>query len=312
MDKLCVIGEALIDFIPSETGKKLKNVSGFLKMPGGSVANVAAAYSACGHNSMILTQLGNDAFGDFLIDCMNRAHIDTSYILQSDEFDTSLAFVSLDENGDRDFKFYRKTAADLQYDPSNITENILDDCKMIHFCSVDLVDSKMKKAHLKLIDLAKNNHITISFDPNLRFSLWPDEKSLFDTVHEFIPYADILKISEEEVEFLSQGNHNEFICSCLDTCKILLVTKGADGAVLYTKNHKIEINGVEVDVKDTMGAGDAFIGSFLAKLADLNTSIELLTYDELYELLVFANKYAAYSTTKLGALSSMPSIDELR
>lgn len=310
-NKLTVIGEALIDFIPLEKGRKLKDVSGFLKMPGGSVANVAAAYKACGYDSKILTQLGNDAFGNFLIDCMNEAHIDTSYIRQSDEYDTSLAFVSLDENGNRDFKFYRKTAADLHYREEMIPTDILDDGSFIHFCSVDLVDSEMKQAHKKLIQMAKKQNVYVSFDPNLRFSLWPSEKQLYETVHEFLPYADIIKISDEEIDFLSQGKHESFIQECLKTCQILLITKGASGAELYTNDQHLHVNGLIVDVKDTTGAGDAFIGFFLAKLTEKNQLMSEITQDDMMKILEFANSYAAYTTTKLSGISAMAPAEEI-
>ena len=198
--KLCVIGEALIDFIPQRKGCSLQEVEGFTRVAGGAPANVAGAVAKMGVPAMVLTQLGKDAFGDHIIASLKESGIDTSHILQSDQYDTSLSFVSLREDGNRDFKFYRRTAADLQYGPENITADLLDDCGMVHFCSVSLVESPMKQAHRALLELAKQKGVLVSFDPNLRFSLWDDKDALYRTVHEFLPYADILKLSDEELE----------------------------------------------------------------------------------------------------------------
>ena len=152
--KLCVIGEALIDFIPQRKGCDLKDVEGFSRVAGGAPANVAGAVAKLGVPAMVLTQLGKDAFGDHIIESLKESGIDTSHILQTSAYDTSLSFVSLREDGNRDFKFYRRTAADLQSGPENIHEHLLDDCGLVHFCSVSLVDSPMKQAHRALLELA--------------------------------------------------------------------------------------------------------------------------------------------------------------
>ncbi|MEG0734501.1 PfkB family carbohydrate kinase, partial [Anaerorhabdus sp.] len=165
MKKLCAIGEALIDFIPNEKGKRLKDVTSFRQVPGGAPANVAASVSRLNGESILLTKLGEDAFGDRIIESLIDSGINTAYIKRSSTKDTSLAFVSLSDDGNRDFKFYRKTAADLDYSPNDIPVDVLDDCGVIHFCSVSLVDSPMKEAHKKLIEIANDKNILISFDP---------------------------------------------------------------------------------------------------------------------------------------------------
>lgn len=168
-NKLCGIGEALIDFIPDVKGERLKDVPSFTRVAGGAPANVIGAVTKLGIPSKMLTKLGDDPFGDYIIDVLNDAGIDTSNIERDQEGETALAFVSLAADGNRDFKFYRKNSADLRYSVDDIPENILDDCGMIHFCSVDLVESPMKEAHKKLIDMAIEQGVKVSFDPNLRF-----------------------------------------------------------------------------------------------------------------------------------------------
>ena len=202
-NKLCGIGEALIDFIPDVKGERLKDVPSFTRVAGGAPANVIGAVTKLGIPSKMLTKLGDDPFGDYIIDVLNDAGIDTSNIERDQEGETALAFVSLAADGNRDFKFYRKNSADLRYSVDDIPEDILDDCGMIHFCSVDLVESPMKEAHKKLIDMAIEQGVKVSFDPNLRFSLWDDLDALKKTVNDFIPYADIIKISDEELEFIT-------------------------------------------------------------------------------------------------------------
>ena len=313
--KLCVIGEALIDFIPQRKGCSLQEVEGFTRVAGGAPANVAGAVAKMGVPAMVLTQLGKDAFGDHIIASLKESGIDTSHILQSDQYDTSLSFVSLREEGNRDFKFYRRTAADLQYGPENITEDLLDDCGMVHFCSVSLVESPMKQAHRALLELAKQKGVLVSFDPNLRFSLWDDKDALYRTVHEFLPYADILKLSDEELEFITGEKDIKNALPSLFAygCKCIVYTQGKDGATLYRRNDSISAKGHQVHVVDTTGAGDSFIGAFLycllkENISDLeNVSLELLKHH-----LEFANLYAAHTTTMAGALAAMADPVQLR
>lgn len=309
MKTLCTIGEALIDFIPEAKGMRLKDVTTFKKAAGGAPANVAAAVSRLGGKSKIITQLGEDAFGDYLEETMKEAGIDTSDVLRTKHGDTALAFVSLAQDGNRDFKFYRRTSADLMLEADKITEDMLKDCGIVHFCSVDLVESPMKQAHKKLIELALQQQTIISFDPNLRLSLWDSEEALKETVKEFIPSAHILKISDEELEFITGCKTIEEALPHLFVGNVtyLIYTLGKDGAQLYRKDSSmVQVSGNVVEVKDTTGAGDSFIGAFLFKL--LQHGIQRfyeLSDEELREDLAFSNVYAAHTTTKEGAISAM-------
>ena len=202
-NKLCGIGEALIDFIPEVKGQRLKDVPSFKRVAGGAPANVVGAVTKLSIPSKFLTKLGDDPFGDYIVEVLDEAGIDTSNIARDKEGETALAFVSLASDGNRDFKFYRKNSADLRYSVEDIPTDILNDCGMIHFCSVDLVESPMKEAHKKLIDMAIAQNVKVSFDPNLRFSLWDDLDQLKETVNDFLKYADIIKISDEELEFIT-------------------------------------------------------------------------------------------------------------
>ncbi|NBK97645.1 MAG: carbohydrate kinase [Erysipelotrichia bacterium] len=313
--KLCAIGEALIDFIPNKKGTRLKDVVSFTRAVGGAPANVAGAVAKLGMPAKFLSKLGNDAFGHHIIEVLDQVGIETQKIMLSDEYETSLAFVSLAEDGNRDFKFYRKHSADLQFSDDDISENELDDCGIIHFCSVSLVDSPMKKAHRKLIDMAIKQNVFVSFDPNLRMSLWEDECQLKETVRAFLPYADIIKISDEELEFITGKQKVEEALPMIfaNRCQYFIYTKGKDGVELYTRDGKrIDSKGYSVDVVDTTGAGDSFIGAFIyCLLKDHVDHLEEVSEEVLKKYLDFSNLYAAHTTSKEGALSAMATMEEI-
>ncbi len=313
-NKLCGIGEALIDFIPEVKGQRLKDVPSFTRVAGGAPANVVGAVTKLGIPSKFLTKLGDDPFGDYIVEVLDQAGIDTSNIERDQEGETALAFVSLAADGNRDFKFYRKNSADLRYNVEDIPTDVLDDCGMIHFCSVDLVESPMKQAHKKLIDMAIAQNVKVSFDPNLRFSLWDDLDQLKETVNEFLDYADIIKISDEELEFITgYTDIKDAVPGLLSKrAKYVVYTKGKDGAEVYTKDGVVEASGYTVDVRDTTGAGDSFIGAFLyCLLRDEVEDLNSVSKEILHSYLDFANAYAANTTTKEGALAAMADAQEV-
>lgn len=313
-NKLCGIGEALIDFIPEVKGQRLKDVTSFTRVAGGAPANVVGAVTKLGIPSKFLTKLGDDPFGDYIVEVLDQAGIDTSNIERDQEGETALAFVSLAADGNRDFKFYRKNSADLRYNVEDIPTDVLDDCGMIHFCSVDLVESPMKQAHKKLIDMAIAQNVKVSFDPNLRFSLWDDLDQLKETVNEFLDYADIIKISDEELEFITgYTDIKDAVPGLLSKrAKYVVYTKGKDGAEVYTKDGVVEASGYTVDVRDTTGAGDSFIGAFLyCLLRDEVEDLNSVSKETLHSYLDFANAYAANTTTKEGALAAMADAQEV-
>lgn len=315
MQKLCAIGEAILDFIPETKGQRLKDVTSFKRVCGGAPANVAGAVAKLGGKSKFITKLGEDAFGDHILECFHACHIDTSAILRTKDADTSLAFVSLANDGNRDFMFYRRHCADKQLAADEIQADALKDCGILHFCSVSLIEAPIKYAHKKLIDMAIQEGVSISFDPNLRLSLWEDEEALRSSVKEFMVYADILKISDEELSFISGYDTIEEALPFFfeHRCKYLIYTMGKDGATIYHKDGTvIHDDGFCVNVRDTTGAGDSFIGAFLYQLlAHDQCDLSHVSDEQLAQYLRFANAYAAYTTTREGALDAMATADEI-
>ena len=314
MKKLCAIGEALIDFIPEKKGLRLKDVQRMKRVAGGAPANVAASVARLGGQSKFITQLGNDAFGQHILEVFEHVGIDTSDICFTDDYHTALAFVSLAADGNRDFLFYRKECADVMMSPTQISETAMDGCGALHFCSVDLVDSPMKQSHRKLVDMAKQQNAIVSFDPNVRLNLWDSEEACRTAILEFLPDADIIKISDEELEFISGYTKIEDALDFFfkDRCSLLVYTMGKDGAAIYRKNKtKVTAAGYQVNVFDTTGAGDSFIGAFLYRLLAEDTALGEYSDAQLESFLTFANLYAAHTTTKEGAIDAMASMEEL-
>lgn len=312
-DTLIAIGEALIDFIPNETGCDFENVTSFHPKVGGAPANVCGAFSVLGGKSKIITQLGDDPFGRKIEKELKNFGIDTSLISFTDKANTALAFVSLEKNGNRTFSFYRNPSADMLFDKEQITDNMFDDAYALHFCSISLGDFPMKEAHKAAIEIAAKKDTIISFDPNLRFPLWKSKEELNKTVHEFIPLSDIIKISDEELAFLTGEEEIENALPQLFTgnVKLIIYTCGSKGAYAYTKTQKAFSPCQKVNAIDTTGAGDGFIGSFLFGLKSLEKTkdtLEKITKEELEKMLHFSNQFCGESVQHNGAIDSYKKI----
>lgn len=311
--RLIAIGEALIDFIPNRTGCDFDEVTGFAPKVGGAPANVCGAFSRLGGTSMIITQLGDDPFGKKIIHEFEYYGIDTLAVSLTDMANTALAFVSLEKDGNRTFSFYRKPSADMLLNPDQIKEKWFREAYALQFCSVSLGDFPMKDAHYKAIEYARKNKSIISFDPNLRFPLWNDLNKLKSRVNEFIPMCDILKISDEELEFITgEDDIQSAVPALFDKgVKLILFTCGSKGAYAFTRNFMAFSPSLSVKAVDTTGAGDGYIGSFLWMLKEKNITLENLNEIDkstLVECLEFSNKFCALSVQKEGAIASYPKL----
>ncbi len=314
MKTILSIGEALIDFIPAQKGCALKDNAVFERVCGGAPANVAAAAALLGAPAKLITQLGNDSFGDYICEVLKDAGVDTSCIQRTDKAHTALAFVALAADGNRDFSFYRNPSADMLLESTQLQEEWFSDCGVLHFCSVDLIDAPVKDAHRRAISLAKEKGALISFDPNIRLPLWNDSNACKKTVNEFIEFADILKISDEELEFITGEHDMERAAPALFQrgVKLILFSRGKHGARILTPGFTVSAENVNVTAADTTGAGDAIIGAFLFCLVQSNiTDIPAVSEKDMQEMLNFANYYSAYSVTGKGAIASYATFDKI-
>lgn len=316
MKKLIGIGEALIDFIPGETGKSIQQVKAFKPAVGGAPANVCGAFTKLGGKSDFITQLGNDPFGDKIIAEFKAWGIGCEHIVRTHEANTSLAFVALKEDGNREFSFYRNPGADMLLQPDAIKEQWFLDGYGLHFCSVSLQECPMKEAHKRAIAYGKRNNMLISFDPNVRLNLWKDREALKKVILEFLPSANIVKISDEELEFITGTadiNKAKEILFQGDV-KVIVYTKGAKGAEAYTKKAMASITGTPMNAVDTTGAGDGFIGAFLYQLWRDNVSVErleALSEEALKTYLEFSDAFSGQSVMKEGAIASYPNQEQM-
>lgn len=317
MKKVIAIGEALIDFIPHEKGRALNDVENFLRVPGGAPLNVAAAVAKLGGKSQMLTKLGQDGFGDAILNEVKPLGVDVSRISRTNEANTALAFVSLREDGERDFSFYRNPSADMLLSAEEICVEDFNEKDILHFCSVSLIDAPIKEAHRRAIEIAKEKGCLISFDPNVRLPLWKNPEDCRKAILEFLPLSNIVKISDEELEFITGIKDEKEALDFLLTgdVKVIIYTKGTNGAEFITKERVIFSPSFKVSAQDTTGAGDSFIGAFLFKLLENEVNldgIDKLSCDTIRDYLLFANHYAAYSTTKKGAIASYANLEEIQ
>lgn len=313
MFDLYTIGEVLIDFIAQESNLKVRDVKAFEKKCGGAPANVAFIYANLTKlNSNLVSVVGNDEFGHYIKNYLNKKGVNTKHLTSTNEANTALAFVSLDENNDRSFVFYRDVCADLTLHPKHINFEV-EKNSMLHFCSLNLSTQNTIDAHIKLIEKIQNENGLISFDPNLRLNMWSDLNQLKTIVNKFIKYCDILKLSKEEIDiiFSNKITNIEDIFKLYPNVKVILVTDSSNPAKLYTKKLSVNYQSQnKYKVIDTTGAGDCFIGSFLAFLSQYNVSKDKL--DEYFEVkenalnaLKYASEIATYSTSIKGAMNDV-------
>ncbi|MTL83468.1 carbohydrate kinase, partial [Turicibacter sanguinis] len=298
MKKVIAIGEALIDFIPQQKGVALKDVEGFVRVPGGAPLNVAAAVAKLGGRAQMLTKLGVDGFGDAILEEVKPLGVDVSRISRTNEANTALAFVSLKEDGERDFSFYRNPSADMLLSAEEICEEDFEEGIILHFCSVSLIDAPIKEAHKKAIEYTTKHNGIISFDPNVRLPLWKTPEACRQAILEFLPLSNIVKISDEELEFITGIKDEQEALKSLfvGQVEVVIYTKGTEGAEFITKERNISVPSFKVKAEDTTGAGDSYIGSFLYQVSKAATNLEeLVNLDEakVVEILTFSAATAA-------------------
>lgn len=307
MSVVCM-GEVLIDFTALETGVSVGEVSRFQKNPGGAPANVAVAVKRLGGNSAFISQVGDDPFGYYLAGVLEKEGIDLRGLRFTNQARTMLAFVSLDSTGDRSFSFYRHPSADMLLRPEDIAFDVIDDYEAFHFGSITMISEPSKSATLAAVEYAKKQKKLISYDPNLRLNLWPDAESARAGMMLGFDYANVVKVSDEEVRFLTGGDHIEALWR--ESMKLLIVTHGADGSSAHTRDFSVHVPGQAVKAVDTTGAGDAFVGAILTGLLKRAKRTRLKFKDQaaLAQLLYFANSVGALATTKRGAIPALPNV----
>ena len=312
MYDVAALGELLIDFTCLST-----DADGYPTMaahPGGAPANYLAALTKFGAKTAMIGKVGSDAFGRLLIKTLKGTGIDTRGMLVSDDVFTTLAFVTLDDSGDREFSFARKPGADTQLRFDEIDLSVIDASKVLHFGTLSMTNEPARDATYKAVEYAAGHGKLISFDPNLRKPLWDDLDEAKRQMLWGLRHADVVKISDEETEFLFSLAPEEAAKHIIDSfgVRLVYVTCGAEGCFYRTKTASGFVKALSgIAVKDTTGAGDIFGGSAMYGLLRAGGVPEKLTTEELENIVSFACASAGLSTTKAGGISSVPELGEV-
>jgi fructokinase len=307
-DVVCM-GELLIDFVSTESGVSLVDAPAFKKAAGGAPANVAVGLSRLGVPSAFMGKVGDDEFGRFLAQTLEENGVDTMPLVFSKDARTALAFVSLAADGERDFMFYRHPSADMLFEPNEVDADAIRRAKVFHYGSISLIGEPSRSATLHALRLAQDAGLMISYDPNLRLALWPEEEAARKGMMLGWEHAQVVKASTEELRFLT--GERDLVRSVKQlwhpALRLLVATMGRDGCHYFTEKADRRVPGFEVDAIDTTGAGDGFVAGMLMGL--VRRPAIWKDKAALEEVLVFANAVGALTTTKLGAIPALPTLN---
>lgn len=308
MFDIVALGELLIDFTyhsRSENGTRL-----FEQNPGGAPANVLCAASNLGLKTSFIGKVGKDMHGEYLRKVLEEKGVDTSGLISAEDVFTTLAFVELSETGERKFSFARKPGADTCLCVSEVKRELTEACKIFHFGSLSLTNEPSRSATIEAVKSAKKAGAIISYDPNYRAPLWSSEREAAEIMQSVLQYADIVKISDEEVGLITGKSSLEAAASHLFQMGIscAVVTLGSNGAYSAVKGASVLVSVPDVPVVDTTGAGDAFWGGFLYQLAVSGLRPNELHEKQLLDFTEFANAVATLCVQKRGGIPAMPTI----
>jgi fructokinase len=298
-------GELLIDFVSTQSGVTLGEAPAFQKAPGGAPANVAVGVARLGYRAGFLGQVGDDDFGHFLADTIAEAGVDVGGLRFSSEARTALAFVSLRSDGERSFMFYRHPSADMLWRPEDVDREYLAGARIFHHGSISLINEPSRSATLAAIEYARATGALISYDPNLRLALWPSVEAARAGMLAAWPMADLIKVSEEELEFLTGEADIARAARSLwsERLKLLVVTRGRAGCMYFTPDSSGTAPAFTVIPVDTTGAGDGFVAGLLAGLLDGGLSWDAANLERALRL---GNAVGALATTQKGAIPALP------
>ncbi len=305
------LGELLIDF--TESGISKNGMKLFEQNPGGAPANLLTAVSHMGYKTAMVGKIGLDMHGGFLKKTLEREGICTDYIVEDDSVFTTLAFVAINENGERHFSFARKPGADTCLSLSELNRQVIQDCRIFHFGSLSLTDEPARTATIEAVQTAKSAGACISFDPNYRASLWKKESEAVQTIQSVLPYVDILKISDGESALLTGKTDLQQAAGELlrKGPKLVAITLGSQGVYLANHESHEQISGFLAEVVDTTGAGDSFWGGFLSEYLKYQTDMEAMAWDNWRACAKFGNAAASLCVQKRGGIPAVPTKKEV-
>ena len=304
-DVVC-LGELLIDFVPTVTGTDLIATPGFKKAPGGAPANVAAGLARLGRSSAFMGMVGDDPFGHYLAQVLREVGVDVTPLRYSSTARTALAFVSLRADGEREFMFYRHPSADMLFAPEDVDAAAIRNARALHFGSISLIAETSRRATLHAVALAREAGVWVSYDPNLRLALWPDADTARRGLLQGMAEADVIKLSEDEVEFLIGSSEPEAARRKLwhEGLRLMVITHGSGGCHYLSERFEGDVASFPVTAVDATGAGDAFVAGLLQGLLAAPGSLD--DEQQLRDLCRFANAVGALTTQERGAIPALP------
>lgn len=310
MIDITAVGEILIDL--TQSGVNELGIPVFAANPGGAPANLAVAAARLGAKSAFIGKVGTDSYGTFLRNTLIDNKVDVTGMITDPVSRTTLAVVALDKSGERTFSFYRDPSADVNLRSDEIADEQLKNTKFLHFGSVSLTTDPARSATLHAAKTARQYGATISYDPNYRASLWSDEATAIQRMLEPLSMVDVLKVSDEELPLLTGTTDLEKGSQILadKDIALVLVTLGPNGAYYRFGSHTGHVPGVKVKVGDTNGAGDTFFGAALSQLCKFERLSDI-SVPELEQIITIANKAAAITTSRHGAIPAMPTYSEV-
>ncbi|KRA42474.1 carbohydrate kinase [Pseudoxanthomonas sp. Root630] len=316
--KIVCFGEALIDML-AQPPASADAPRSFLQYAGGAPANVAVAAARLGADTHFAGMLGEDMFGDFLFDSLASAGVATDCIVRTSEAKTALAFVALDEHGERSFSFYRPPAADLLFRAAHFTPACFEGTRVFHVCSNSLTEAGVAEATYEGMRRARAGGAIVSMDLNLRPALWPQGEDPSPRLWQALAEADLVKLSREELEYLARplgGEKAAMERLWQHHAKILVVTDGDKPITWHTPSAQGTVDTFRVTALDTTAAGDAFVGGLLFHLSKADMDRESFARfisrpDDVAAAIRFAAAVGALAVTRKGAFAAMPSVDEV-
>jgi len=309
MKKIFTLGEMLIDFVSLNSSNQV-----YLKCPGGAPANVACGISRLGGVSGFIGGFGDDMFGHDLQQTLESFNVDTTNVEFIKDYRTQLVYVSNDERGERFFRFYINEPADTKLSPEMITPEKLEGCDILHIGSISMIREPVKSATIKAVEIMKNKKGLVSFDPNIRPSLWPNEEVMIETIQSMLHNVDILKVSEEELESITKIKDIKEAVASLEQYNIslIIVSLGDKGSMAFINGQNVHVPAISITAVDTTGAGDAFIAGILYQLSKKDQLLWEISINEMTKVLEFANICGALTALNRGAIYSMPSLEEVK
>jgi fructokinase len=310
IDVVCV-GEALVDFLPDKAGKRVREVASWLPCSGGSPANVAVGLARLGARSAMLGVVGQDEFGHFLVERLAAEGVDVSHLRQTDEGKTGLVFISLTNTGERSFSFFRTRSAELLLGPRDLDVRFLERARVMHCGSNSLLLPDARRTVLQMVEAARAAGKIVSCDPNLRLHMWPERGELKALLDQLLPSCAVVKLSEEEIGFVTGHEEPEAALALLAQRGVALpiVTLAEKGAAFRWKDQVIRVPAPSAQLVDSTGAGDGFVSGLLYGLTRRYADREALgraTAEELRGLVTFGCAVGARVVEKLGAVAGLP------